>query len=388
MLQRMFKISVSKFYFIIILLFMSIIFVSYSSYAIFSIQKEKKNMISITTGNFIYRLESNEGADQKITVEAGKSKIIDIKLFNLNVIENYYQLFYEKNDAILIYYQEKNDMPNGFFTKKDQMSFISLVIVNQSNKKQEVVLGAQGGFKDEVLLLEEGRAKIDQVLIDEVLAPELAGGSIDFQMTTAKVRIKTPGKATSGVKAYEYYISNNKDDVPSEKTVATGITNDEIVITDRGYHYVYYRSISYIGNKSKWTDAQLVKYDDKAIRLTATDICQTGSLLVDAVRYSFDVNSILAGDIVEYKFKTSSSIRNIVVDFNDYFLCTDVSSMCMSVFFEEGEEYIIKGEIVITADMLQDRYSKLRFLDINVNEEGEFDPNTFVTSYEVYVHRL
>ena len=39
-------------------------------------------MISITTGNFIYKLENSQLIDQRLTIGAFKTKMIDVELFN------------------------------------------------------------------------------------------------------------------------------------------------------------------------------------------------------------------------------------------------------------------------------------------------------------------
>lgn len=94
-----------------------------------------------------------------------------------------------------------------------------------------------------------------------VTPPEIEGGS-DVYASTQTIRIKTPGTAPSGVKNYEYAVSETNQAPGVTGTYTT--TDDEAIITKEGTSYVFYRTVANSGVRSAWSASQMVKVYYKA----------------------------------------------------------------------------------------------------------------------------
>lgn len=100
-----------------------------------------------------------------------------------------------------------------------------------------------------------------EFLVDTVTAPTIKSSSSSWVSTSPTVSVTKEGTATSGVKRYEFYISNDSTK-PSDSTTATGTTSGNRTITNSdGIYYIYYRTVSNLGNKSAWSNRVTVKID-------------------------------------------------------------------------------------------------------------------------------
>ena len=91
-------------------------------------------------------------------------------------------------------------------------------------------------------------------------APTLTGGSNSWVATASTIKVATAGTALSKVKEYEYYKSTSNT-APTEDTTITGTTSDNLTVSDEGTTYVWYRTVSNNGNRSTWSDLQVVYLD-------------------------------------------------------------------------------------------------------------------------------
>ena len=153
--------NISNIYAVYVLLLTIIILASYASYAIFSIRKERKNSISITTGQMNYNLTSNDVIDSKMIIPGNSSKEIEIIITSLNPIESKYQLYYLENSNITIEYKIDNDDPFGSIGQNGTNKNVSIVISNKSNESQTIILGVQGGMIDKELILDSGKTAVN-----------------------------------------------------------------------------------------------------------------------------------------------------------------------------------------------------------------------------------
>ena len=76
--------SFSKIYMIGMILITLLVVGGYFSYAMFTVTKEKRNAISIVTGNLTYKLEVDGSEGNKLTVGAGETKEFTVTLSNPN----------------------------------------------------------------------------------------------------------------------------------------------------------------------------------------------------------------------------------------------------------------------------------------------------------------
>lgn len=70
--------------------------------------------------------------------------------------------------------------------------------------------------------------------------------------------ISVLGKATDGIKDYEYYISNTNTK-PSDDVSINGTTSNEVSFDDLNMHYIFYRTVSKNDYKSDWSDGIKVR---------------------------------------------------------------------------------------------------------------------------------
>ncbi len=133
--------------------------------------------------------------------------------------------------------------------------------------------------------------KTGTITTDEIItAPTIVGGGSDFA-SSRTITIETQGTADTGVKLYEYYISNTND-VPSSETVATGTTMNEVTLDAEGTHYIFYRTISNASNKSSWSGSQEVNIYYKASSIPYTNpddaTIQNVQQAIDAIRTKWE----------------------------------------------------------------------------------------------------
>ncbi len=147
------------------LLFIVIVLISvtYFSYAFFTGLSEQRGKIHIVTGELTYKIESSDLVNNSISINANESKQIEIKITSLNNINSKYELYYiTSNNDIEIGYGRNNDTPNGIINTNATKT-IYIVIKNKSNNTANLTFGVQGGFVDNLLVLEKGNSIVDIV---------------------------------------------------------------------------------------------------------------------------------------------------------------------------------------------------------------------------------
>lgn len=95
---------------------------------------------------------------------------------------------------------------------------------------------------------------------EEVKSPVIAGGSENWNNKNVSINIEKGGSAYSGVKNYEYYVTNS-DSIPDYNVSITGVTDNISTISNEGINYIFYRTVSNDGNKSNWSNNNIVKID-------------------------------------------------------------------------------------------------------------------------------
>lgn len=110
-------------------------------------------------------------------------------------------------------------------------------------------------------------------------APEIKGGSSTWTSTARTIKIKTAGSAVSDVATYEYYKAETNT-APTDTTTATGTTSGDLIVSDEGTRYIWYRTKSKAGNRSAWSNYQVSKLDTQTPStptLTASDGITSGN---------------------------------------------------------------------------------------------------------------
>ena len=93
--------SFSKIYMIAMIIITLLILGGYFSYAMFTVNREKGNAISIVTGNLTYKLEVDGSEGNTLTVSANSSKEFIVTLSNPNNRKARFNFYY------------LNDLPNN-----------------------------------------------------------------------------------------------------------------------------------------------------------------------------------------------------------------------------------------------------------------------------------
>ena len=142
------------------------------------------------------------------------------------------------------------------------------------------------------------------VKLDNVVAPTIQGGSGSWLTQAPTISIKTNGTAASGVKHYEYYKTNSST-APNANTQATGTTSNTLTVSDNGTTYIYYRTVSNGGNKSSWSNVQIVNLESVT---PPTIQGGSGNWLTQAPTISIKTNGTAASGVKHYEYyKTRSS---------------------------------------------------------------------------------
>ena len=125
-------------------------------------------------------------------------------------------------------------------------------------------MGTKGVFKINV------NAKSDISMVDaSIPVPEITGGTgttwtTDLQTISLIEQVPVIG----GIKEYEYYVTNDSTDVPNDLTIATDTTDNLYQVIRIGKNYIYYRTVSSSGEKSAWSNPQIVYYDNTEYTIT------------------------------------------------------------------------------------------------------------------------
>ena len=94
-MKRLFKISVSKVYIAYLLLLTVFVIGTYSSYAYFTVNKEKKNAIKMITGNLVGELKVDGEVNDKLVVGASETKIFEVEVVNKNNRQARFNFYYK-----------------------------------------------------------------------------------------------------------------------------------------------------------------------------------------------------------------------------------------------------------------------------------------------------
>lgn len=119
-------------------------------------------------------------------------------------------------------------------------------------------------------------ASIIKIEVSTPIAPVIQGETgNNWSATPIDIRLKSAGSAVSGVEYYEYYISNTlnggSSNTPASNVTVTGTTNDIVHITENGVLYIWYRTKSIAGNRSPWSNPQVIRLDTNAPSKTTTE---------------------------------------------------------------------------------------------------------------------
>ncbi len=94
-MKKLFKVSISKVYIAYLLLLTTFVIGTYSSYAYFTVNKEKKNAIKMITGNLVGELKVDGEVNDKLVVNANETKTFEIEVANKNNRQARFNFYYK-----------------------------------------------------------------------------------------------------------------------------------------------------------------------------------------------------------------------------------------------------------------------------------------------------
>ena len=102
-----------------------------------------------------------------------------------------------------------------------------------------------------------GYLRITLINSKDIVSPPVISKGGKFQgITTVSIRI--PGKSKSGVNYYEYFITQ-ENITPTNDTIPSGTTDNEVQINQPGTYDIYYRTVSSNGKKSEWSTKETIE---------------------------------------------------------------------------------------------------------------------------------
>ena len=140
----------------LLLILTVIVSITYFSYAFFTHRDEQHGKLNIVTGMLDYKIESNDLVNNSITLEAKKSKQIEIEITSLNSISSKYELYYTTTASnVVIGYSSDDDTPTGTIAANSKKT-VKIVIKNKSDSSITINFGVDGGFINNELVLKTG----------------------------------------------------------------------------------------------------------------------------------------------------------------------------------------------------------------------------------------
>lgn len=174
---------------IVALVFSVILLLVSYSYALFTIRHEQKNAVSLVAGTLVYTIESDRLQDRQIVVSANSTEIFEVNIVSNNIIDSYYQLYYEGTlpEGVNIYYIRNTGQPNGNIGPDGSNKTVTVVIQNNSKENYIATLGVQGGFTDRPLFLEQEKKAITERYERIVTVNQSSGGIITVTNITKQL---------------------------------------------------------------------------------------------------------------------------------------------------------------------------------------------------------
>ncbi len=146
------------------------------SYALFTNNAERRGSLNIVTGEITATIESESlDRNHRITIKSGESKEIEITLKNENERDAKFNFWYEAENGVYVYidsYNGENGIipdENGTIVEKDGSRVYRVIIINTTNRDQEVTFGSIGGLYNKELSFPSDKRRIEvlEPILDE-----------------------------------------------------------------------------------------------------------------------------------------------------------------------------------------------------------------------------
>ncbi len=211
-------------------------------------------------------------------------RITDIRLISATNANETFQSNYSKNTitmgvnlndttSVMTYeYTVKNDTDEDYLiTNIKELSNVNQNINYTNTAITKTVIPAHSSKTFQLSFTTTAQSQTTSLALqfifalEEVTPPTITGGSNSWTASNQTITMKTAGTATSGVKHYEYYISDNLA-TPGENV--TGTTTGNVTVSVEGTKYIFYRTVSNLGKKSAWSNYRITKVDKATPTIT------------------------------------------------------------------------------------------------------------------------
>ena len=239
---------------------------------------------NLISSDMIYKVSIESTSDTTINLEGIKVYITEIVNNKEKEINSNYdglgkvKTLTDYNDNVI--YQERIFKNTKNYEKKFR---VRIWIDEDVDIYDDVYIGTKGGFRVNV------NAFSNYTLVDSTIPiPSITGGSgTTWTKDIKTITLVDSNPILGGVK-YEYYVTDNENDIPNDLTIATDVTDDIYEVNRLGKNYVYYRTVSSDNKKSAWSTPQIVYFDDTVYTITYN---LNGGLQQANTRLSYDVET-------------------------------------------------------------------------------------------------
>ena len=114
------------------------------------------------------------------------------------------------------------------------------------------------------------KAKSDYTLANNSVPIPVVTGDTNYEWTTEKVvlRLDNTDPVIGGVDHYDYYYTEDVNDVPDDTTIPSSKTYRTVTINGKLKSYFYFRTVTKTGEVSPWSKAYTVFYDPNIYNIT------------------------------------------------------------------------------------------------------------------------
>lgn len=172
--------NLSKIYVIVMILISLFLIGGYFSSAMFTVSKEKKNAISIVTGNLDYKITINDKDTNIITIPKGSIMNYKVVLSNPNNISARFNIAYKEREGVVLGYIETSEnippIDMGINLEKDETAgssnIYNLRVRNETSEDVEIELVVKVGLDYNDLTIDEDKriiGKYEDVLLKDFI---------------------------------------------------------------------------------------------------------------------------------------------------------------------------------------------------------------------------
>ena len=120
--------------------------------------------------------------------------------------------------------------------------------------------------------LNEYKTKCELFFVkNNVTVPVIQIQTEEWSSTPVSVSLAEESSSISGISHYEYFLTQNEEEIPNVETEATGVTDNRIEISSDGETYVYYRAVALNGDVSGWSERVIARVDSQSPKLIMLD---------------------------------------------------------------------------------------------------------------------